>query len=221
LELKAYWKILRRRWWAVVGLTLAAGIVSYFMSPQAQAGFQASFRLVVSVAPEARTGNYFTYDQYYNWVASDYLVDDLTEIVKSQSFVDEVRREMGGDARVAIPAAYRAQKVHRILTISVSALTSEDAQALGKAAAQVLEAKGPAYLAPLENRNVAVRIIDPPAVVAAATGRSYLDLGLRTGLGLLAGLVAAFLLHYLDDRIYERSEVEHLGLAVLGEIPPS
>ncbi len=224
MELKSYWRILWRRLWMVALLTLAAGALSYFLSPQAQGGYQGSFRLAVSVAPEPRTGDYFTFDRYYSWVAADYLVDDLTEVVKSQSFGDEVRREMGSDAApgLAIAGALRAQKVHRILTVSVVAARPEDAQGLAAAAARVLEKKGSTYLAQLQGGQVIVQLIDPPTVASTAGGRSYLDLGLRTGLGFLAGVVLAFFLHYLDDRLYERDEVERLlGLAVLGEIPPS
>lgn len=224
MELRSYWKILGRRWWVVVGLTLAAAILSYFLGPQAQAGYQGSFRVAVSVAPEPRTGDYFTFDRYYSWVAADYLVDDLAEVVKSQAFVEEVRREMGPEAApgVAISGAYRAQKVHRILSVSVAAARAEDAQALAAAAARLLENRGSAFLAQLQGGNVAVRVIDPPAVAVTATGRSYFDLGLRTGLGFLVGVVLAFLLHYLDDRLYEKEEVEGLlNLPVLGEIPPS
>lgn len=223
MELRAYWRILWRRLWVVVGLTLAAGVLSYFLSPQAQAGYQSSFRLVVSLSPEPKTGNYFTYDQYYNWVAAEYLVDDLSEVVKSQAFMEEVRQEMGPEAArgVSVQSAFRAQKVHRILTVTVSAPTAEIAQALGSAAVQVLESRGQVYLAQLQSASVKVQMIDPPTLSTTASGRSYLDLGLRTGLGFLVGMVLAFFLHYLDDRVYERDEVERLlGVAVLGEIPP-
>ncbi|HUW08446.1 MAG TPA: hypothetical protein VM537_01895, partial [Anaerolineae bacterium] len=49
--------------------------------------------------------------------------------------------------------------------------------------------------------------------------RERLDLPLRLILALLAGLGLSFLWHYLDTRVRERTDLEEMGLSVLGEIP--
>ncbi len=44
---------------------------------------------------------------------------------------------------------------------------------------------------------------------------------MRTGLAFVAGLVLVFLLHYLDNAIYDAEDVERvLKVSVLGELPP-
>jgi capsular polysaccharide biosynthesis protein len=58
--------------------------------------------------------------------------------------------------------------------------------------------------------------------VIAQVGRSareQLDLPLRIALALAAGVALAFLMHYLDDYVRERSDLEKLDVVVLGEVP--
>jgi capsular polysaccharide biosynthesis protein len=50
---------------------------------------------------------------------------------------------------------------------------------------------------------------------------SQLNLPLRLGLALAAGLALAFLVDYLDPTVRSRAELEGMGLGVLGEIPKS
>ena len=46
-------------------------------------------RFVVGIRPE-RQGDYYAYDRYYTWLTAEYLVDDLSEVVKSRSFAEDV-----------------------------------------------------------------------------------------------------------------------------------
>jgi capsular polysaccharide biosynthesis protein len=67
-----------------------------------------------------------------------------------------------------------------------------------------------------------IRLIDPPTISQAGrSAREQLDLPLRIALALTAGVALAFLLHYLDDSVRERADLEKLGVAVLGEVPRS
>ena len=55
---------------------------------------------------------------------------------------------------------------------------------------------------------------------ATTTGSLLADIGLRTLLGLMAGLFLAFVVDYLDSTLRTRHDAERaLGLPVLGEIP--
>ena len=65
-----------------------------------------------------------------------------------------------------------------------------------------------------------IRLIDPPVIGAAGRpAREQLDLPLRLILALAAGIGLVFLLHYLDDSVLDRDDLERMGLSVLGEIP--
>jgi len=49
--------------------------------------------------------------------------------------------------------------------------------------------------------------------------RDQVELPLRILLAFLVGVGIVFLLHYLDDSVRNRADVEALGMRVIGEIP--
>lgn len=224
MELRGYWRIVRRRLWILIAFTLLTGLLSFWLSPEGQATYAASIRMVVSIPPEPKTGNYYSYEMLNTWLSSEYLVDDLGEVVKSAAFAQDMKDELKDDSlsMAEIAGSRSTQKTHRILTLKVTSPDPERARRIAEAAARVVEKKGGSYIAQLNYANALIRVIDPPSVARQGSPlRSYLDIGLRTALGFVAGLALVFLLHYLDDRIHEIEEVERLlGLPLLGEIPP-
>jgi capsular polysaccharide biosynthesis protein len=59
-------------------------------------------------------------------------------------------------------------------------------------------------------------------VVAAPTApslRARLDIPIRLALGLVFGVVLAFIAYYLDPRVRDRADVEAIGLNIIAEIP--
>ena len=96
MELRAYGRIILRRWWLPVGLAvLVAGLTLVMQRPWQPhpASYQATMRFNVGLQPERIPGVY-TYDRYYTMLTSEYLVDDLSEIVRGQVFADEVSRRL-------------------------------------------------------------------------------------------------------------------------------
>jgi capsular polysaccharide biosynthesis protein len=229
MELKTYWRIVLRRWWIVVLLPLLVGIGSLVLREPPQAIYQASMRLTVGIAPEQRTGDYYTYDQLYTWQTAEYLADDLSEIVKSQTFADDVNALLaeddivveGGAIQGFTPSSAATRKQHRVLTITVTASTPESALAIAGAAARVLEEQQQKYFAQLQTDRAQIHLVDPPALVPSpASLRDQLDIPLRILLALAAGVGLAFLLDYLDDSVRSASELEAMGISVLAELPP-
>ena len=125
MELRAYWKIIRRRWWLPVGLVLLVLVFTLAMQRPWQAKpttFSANMRFNVGIQPERVPGVY-TFDRYYTMLTSEYLVDDLGEIVRSQVFAQEVSKRLAEKGIVvpagAIGASTQPGKLHRILTVNV------------------------------------------------------------------------------------------------------
>ncbi|MDY7041907.1 MAG: hypothetical protein SVX38_13705 [Chloroflexota bacterium] len=117
--------------------------------------------------------------------------------------------------------AFSAATDHRVLTVSIT--WGDDAQLadIANAAVTVLEESSGALIGPLGDARPILRLIDPPVVFPVGRSlRQKLDIPLRLGLAVLAGVALTFLLDYLDTGLRDRAEVEALGLAVLGEIPP-
>lgn len=223
MELRQYGRILWKRAWIIAALTVLAGGASFLVSP-AREGYEATLRLTIGVQPEDRRENIYQYDRYYAFLASEYLADDFGEVVKSQAFLQDVQQELG-DYSLPLGSIFGdrgTKKTHRLLTLTITARGEDETRRIADAVVRVMETKGNQYLAQLGTDRAVVRVVDPPQVFPAARGsRALVDLGLRTGLGLLAGLALVLLLEYLDSTVRDRHEVEGaLGIAVLGEIPP-
>lgn len=212
---------------AVTVLVVAAATAFAVRGPRS---YEATTRLAVSVGtlPDAAAVDdrtpYPHFREYYSWLASEYLADDLSEIIRSDAFAADVAANVGQDVtKGSFKDVARARKTHRILEVTVQAATPEQAWQLAMAVNNVIEIHGPKYLRQLATPRPIGQVIaiDAPAVrPTTTTGNRLLDIGLRGGLGLLVGLLLAFVVDYLDPRLRTARQVEqYLGLPVLGEIP--
>jgi capsular polysaccharide biosynthesis protein len=77
------------------------------------------------------------------------------------------------------------------------------------------------YLKALTAYNTQLEVVTPPVTHRANTIPGLIsEVGLRTLIGLLVGVGAAFLIDYLDPSVRTRQEAESLlQMPVLGEIP--
>jgi capsular polysaccharide biosynthesis protein len=221
MELGLYGRIIYRRLWLIVGL-LVILLASYLPSAhRAPAPYVASMRYVVGVQPEASRGNYYTYDRYYTWLTAEYMLDDLSEVVKSRSFADDVASLAGINVPAgAIQGSTAAGKLHRILTVSVTWGNQGELERIAGALSEVLRTRSARYFAQLSTDSAVISEIDPPSISQAGISlRQKLDLPLRLVLALILGIALAFLWDYLDDTVRHRADMERLGLPILAEIP--
>ena len=226
MELREYWRIVRRYAWLialVVGVTLVTSLALAVLRPRPQS-YAASMRFTVGVVPEDGGGRYYTYDRYYTWLASEYLVDDLAEVVRSGVFAAAVSQDLAGQG-ISVPAgaisgSTQAGKLHRILSVTVSGGDPERLRLIAEAAARVLAQRSGEFLAQLSSENAAVYLIDPPGVYPLPRSlRERLDLPLRLALALGAALALAFLLDYADDSVRDGRDLRELGLPLLATLP--
>ena len=224
VELRQYWRIVFRRSWLVGGLLLVVLASSLIAPSPRPVRFQATSRFMVSLQPEPATGEYYAYDHYYTWLASEYLVDDLAEVVGGAAFAAEVEgllQTQGEPASRSLAGALSAFTKHRTLSLQIFWDNAEELSRIATAAQQALGEKSSMFFGQLGEARVDIRAIDVPFIAPQRPGlRERLDLPLRLLLALFAGVALAFLLHYLDDALYDRSEIEDSGISVLGELPP-
>jgi len=225
MELRSYWRIIRRRWWLPVGLALAVLALTLVTQRPWQPRpplYSAVIRFNVGIKPERIPGVY-TYDRYYTMLTSEYLVDDLGEIVRSQAFAQEVSRRLEGQG-IAVPAgaigaSTQPGKLHRILTVSVNWGDEAQLRAMADAIAATLTESSAEFFGQFSAEEADIRLIDPAVIgLVGRSAREQLDLPLRLLLALAAGVGLAFLWHYLDDSVQDRADLEALGIATLGEI---
>jgi capsular polysaccharide biosynthesis protein len=225
MELREYWRIIRRRLYVVIAPFLLVLAISLLFRPAPASAFQASMRFVVGLEPEAKSGEYYAYDKYYTWLTAEYLIDDAAELVRSSSFATAVSHELDGLGITVPPGAIQGStqsgQLHRILTVSIVWGDPDQLGAIANAVVGVLPAEIARHFAQVGTTGVSASLIDPPAMgPLGASLRDKLDLPLRLALALFAGLGLAFVLHYLDNTVHQRQEVEQAGMPVLAEIPP-
>jgi len=226
-ELRDYARIIRRRWWLPVVLTLLVAAVSLidlrpWQSPAPT--YQATMRLLIGVAPAA-TVDQAAYDPYYYaWQTSEYLVDDFTEVVRSDLFAEQVSQRLAA-VGVMVPAgaiqgSSDTGRQHRILHLTVNWPEAEQLTAIMAAITTELTENSTFYFRQLGTATALVTLLDQPEVVAVGPGvqRQLLWL-LRVFLGFVVGIGLLFLLDYLDTSVRQASELEAMGFVVLGAIP--
>ncbi len=225
MELRQYWHIVWKRMWIVVVLLVvvaAASAVTYNPPPTT---YQATMRFTVGIVPEKRPTAEYGYDYYYTWITSEYMADDLAEVVKGGAFAEAVQAQMAavGDAEPVNPAgSISGSAEHRILTVTVARADEGQVARIANAIVAVLQERAGVFFGQVGHNPAAadVTLNDPPVVVPVPPGlTARLDLPLRLALALLAGVALTFLLDYLDTTVRDRAEVEAMGLPVLGEIP--
>jgi capsular polysaccharide biosynthesis protein len=222
MELRAYGAVLKRHARLIGLITLATLVISVAMALRGPSAYTASMRLAISVVPDPRVGDFFKFDSYYSVLTSEYLADDLSELLRSEAFAADVSAEMGNTVEPeAIANLTRTKKTHRLLDVQIAAGNPQSALAIAEAYERVLNTKLPEYLAFLQANNGFVRIVNRPKVARTnSLPLTAAEVGLRTMAGLLGAVGLAFLLEYVDDRLRDRRQVESfLGTIVLAEIP--
>lgn len=225
MELKAYWEIIARRLWvvvAVVAIALGASLLGFALIPQA-ISYDATVRIAVKPPPEPKTGDYYTYDEYYAYLTSEYLNDDLIELIQGADFMQGLRARLQPKYATPPGGSIKAKKAHRVLSLTVTSGSAAGALDLAQAAVDALSEKnesGRAYYNQLTAKEPSISVIEKPAITATPGTRSLTDVVLRGLVGLFAGLALAFLIDYLDDTVRNAADVESLlGVPTLGEIP--
>ena len=223
MELIAYWNIILRRWWIIAVLVVVVFGASLVLAPKPTITYSASMRFTIGLARETTPGSGSVYydPAYYDWLVSEYITDDFSEIVKSSAFAQDVSQCAGqGVPAGAIQGAANTQKQHRILTLTLSGADEQQVTVIANCAAKMLRESNAKYFAQLNTYRASIQIIDGPSISASTTDlRGRLELPIRLALAVVAGIALAFLIDYLDDSVRGARDIEAMGVSVVGEIP--
>jgi len=227
MELRDYWRIVRRRWWIPVALTLlVAGISAAQLRPwrSPPPSYTASLRLLVSVLPAQQADTSFYDPRYYAWLTSEYLVDDFTEVVGSELFAQAINRRLAVQGIAIHPGLIQGSaatgKQHRLIHLTFSWGDPAQLEAIAQAAVAELSENTPVYFQQLGTPDAQVTLLDGPSVSPVGAGiRQRLEWPLRVILALIAGIGLLFVLDYLDTSVRRSDELEEMGLPVMAAIP--
>ena len=221
MELTALIRTLFRRWWLVavpVVLSVMLVLSSLIGGPSDRAaGF--SVQLRYSAAQELnlpqRDGDYQDV-----WLASELMVNAFTDWVRSSSFRHEIAEGLADPTVDLAPLVIAADNARSIGVIYLGHSSAESLQRIADAAIAVLSNRNHTYFPQLGGQAAQVTILEPPIVTPAPPPLTdRVAPILRLAVGLFIGLVLAFLAEYLDLRVYHRSDLQRLGLHVVGNIP--
>jgi capsular polysaccharide biosynthesis protein len=219
MELRQYWRVVWRRWWLVAALLFVVLIVSLVTYREPVPTYQANMRFAIGIEGQAPVNTVSGEGRSDAWLASEYLADDLSEVVKGGDFAARISERVG----FSVPAGtVFAAREHRIMTVNITWADPDQLVTIAEAVAVEIEDAGRQYFPQLEDVQAQAVLIDGPGIGQVGRSlRAQLDLPLRLFIALVAGVVLAFLWDYLDDTVRERGELESLGVKVLGEIPRS
>ncbi len=226
MEFRTYLRILKRWWWIPVGLvllTLLFSLVTLKPWRPRPPAYAMSMSFSVGVRPQ-QLPDQFTYDGYYTALSSEYLIDDFSQIVKGSEFAAAVSRRLA-DAGIQvapgqIQGSTQTGELHRILTVTIYDGDPDRLTAIADAVAATMTEDADEFMPRLLEDQGAVYLVDRGGVVPIGPSlKQRLDMPLRLVLALLAGIGLAFLVNYLIPRIYDRDDLEKLGIQVMAEIP--
>ncbi len=227
MELRQYWEIIRRRWWLPVLLALLTALFSAWQLKPWQTPaptYSSTIRMLIGVNPLPSSNETAFDPRYYAWLASEYLVDDFTEVVRSTLFAENVSKRLASQ-NIVLPAnviqgSAVSAKQHRIISLSFNWPDRTQLEAIAAAVTAELSENATTYFHQLGSDGSLATVIDPPTISEVQPGvRGKIEFPLRVILGFIIGLGIIFLWDYLDLSIRNRQELEAIGLNVLGEIP--
>lgn len=229
MELRHYFRIVRRSWPLVAGLPALVALLTIalaFLLPQA---YVITAAMLVTQKPIGLQGpqNILPDQNNWNsWAASEYVVDDILQLVETRQYADDISTWLQSQHHVRlggqeINSGLKAERKHRMIYLHVRASTSENARLIAEGGIAMLQQKGLQYWKREQSTSLEVSPLDLPQQAKPAKGLTGLavDVVLRSLLALILAVGLAFLRHYLDQSIHQRGEVEALGFEVVGLIP--
>ncbi len=223
MELRRYWQIIIRYWWLVLMLTLVgvAAAYQYYSSNRPTYTNQITVNITRDPTPND------DYSGHYANISSEYAADDFTQVVKGNIFLTDVSAllksrgvNLGPDE---LQGLIDIERKHREIYVTAHNTDKGWSLAINRAIADTLVANAGKYVAYGNGAQpLRANLINMPTDAPLSGGRTVLLAAIRPIVGLIAGLVLAFLLAYLDNTMRTAAEVkEVLGLLVLAEIPKS
>lgn len=225
MELKSYLMVLLRRWPAIVILPLLVGLFAIYQDMSRVTQYTAEARLSVVRIPDQAPVEDFQYDDYYNYLTSEFKIDDLVETVAGNVFAGAVAERSAAigapvDA-TTVQQVMSEERQHRVLSIMATTTEADRSLQIVQAAVAELEENANMYLdTPADEAGAMVRVVEYPNEASTDTTRARILLLLGVIAAFGAGVLLAFLVDYLDDTLYDAENVSiATRLPVLASVP--
>lgn len=218
LDLRQYWKVIKKRWAIVVFLpiiaALTSGILSYYVL---QPIYQASTTLLVGMAPNGGAAKQTGQLNYSNLQADQQLALTFQTIATSRT----VEQEVIDTLNLPVKPGELDVAVSNVTNTGILKIDVEDPNpSLATQIANTLSGKFVQEVNKIEKVDN-IGIVDKAVVpVQPVKPRKTLNIIIAFVVGLMVALGIAFLLEYLDNTIKDTEDIKNsLELPVLGVIP--
>ncbi|MCL4871373.1 MAG: hypothetical protein KJ063_20635 [Anaerolineae bacterium] len=224
MELRQLWRMFKRRWLVTIIpalVVLAVGLATY--SPPGSF-YSVGVRFIVGQTPSPAAAAQDE-ERYFNWLTSEYIVNGLTDWIRGERFAAAVSEHLAQQglsiSTGEIWGGLAADNTRSMMTVYFNSSRDQaTVEQIINGIITVLMTQNAAALPQLGGEAAALVQLDTPLVNQINPSiRSQLELPLRLGLALGAGIGLAFLVEYLDPTVRGRQELEEAGWVILGEIP--
>jgi capsular polysaccharide biosynthesis protein len=213
MQLREYLKVVSERWWVILLTALIAAATAYGFAKTQTPIYRSSVKL--EVTGRIDYGQILAIGQLLRQIAA------RVETTAVANAVDEqLRLDLGPDAIL--------EKVHTQafpdtiqIQIDVDDVDPIRSEQIAFALATVVKERQDALMAPVpQQERINLGIVDRPSAPRLFWPQTRILMMAAGLLGLLVGVVLAFVLDYLDDTIKDPEDVErYMSLPTLGSIP--
>ncbi len=227
LLLRSYADIVLSRIWVVLFVVVVgvlASVLSVMLLTPDPTPYAATFKLAVRPKAEPISERYYTYDEYYAYVASEYLNDDVIDFIASTTFVARTKDLLRSREQEVVDGSFRARKAHRVMTVTATSATRHGALSLASAARDLLSNPDSeeSIFSLISRQSPRVTVLQDP-IIESGPGETQIvaELGLRLLVVLVLAIGLPFLIYEVDDSVRTTSEARHLlgKIPVLTEVP--
>lgn len=153
MELRHYWDILRRRWWLVAGLPALAAALTVALALVLPPTYVVKTTMLITQRPLATTESTVTLpdeNNFNSWAASEYVLDDVPQLVETERFAGDVVGWIAAQHQAALDVrttarSLSAERKHRTVYLTVKSQNPDHARWMAEAAAAMLTDNGLSY----------------------------------------------------------------------------
>ena len=231
MELRQYWRVLVRRRAVVRNTFLLVALLAVLSVGYSyyNGRYLGKAKIGVQVQPNNQIRGAVVDPQEAANTNTESVVGDLTTYASGRIYFESIAQELRQRYHVTMDwrTLQQGTKVYpvpnsHIIYIQLSGSNEAKVRAIITAAVDQLRAWTQVYHATLLPNTPAIDTVavDPPKAQLLGLSTPLADFLLRAALGLVAGLILAYLFEYLDDTVHDEADVQYwLGLPTLAVIP--
>ena len=231
MELRQYWRVLVRRRAVVRNTFLLVALLALLSVGYSfyNGRYIGKARIGVQVQPNTKIRSPVVDPQQAANTNTDSVVGDLTTYASGRRYFESIVSELRQRYHFTVDwrSLQQGTKVDDIpgshtIYIQLSGSNEARVRDIVTAAVDRLRAWVQVYHATLlpDTPAIDTTAIDPPNARRVGLSKPLADFLLRAALGLVAGLILAYLFEYLDDTVQDEADVQYwLGLPTLAVIP--